>query len=135
MALTLRRSYDAHDIVSVFNNTGVTLAKGKVVKQTTTQDFAVLIAAGTDSIEGVVLEDIPDQTWGSVQMRGLANVLADGVGFTVGDDLMSNDGTATVWAGGGAGNNKNMLGKAKSTTAAGQLGEVELAGPNVIKQQ
>ena len=79
------------EIVRVYNNTGSTIAKGKVVYVTgATNDFPTIALAKADMFEtvyetqGLTSHEIPDATYGYVTVRGLYGGLNTS-NFNVGD--------------------------------------------------
>jgi hypothetical protein len=79
------------EIVRVYNNTGSTIAKGKVVYVTgATNDFPTIALAKADTFEtvyetqGLTSHEIPDATYGYVTVRGLYGGLNTS-NFNVGD--------------------------------------------------
>lgn len=127
-----------HDFRTAQNNSGVTLPKGTVVKlKTTGTDDVVLPAAITDAAFGVVVSDILDKGVGTVQIRGRALALVGTGGITAGDRLTHDTaGYGRVFtAAPAAGVNNALIGMATRTDAtAGDLTEIELAGPGAMMQ-
>jgi hypothetical protein len=79
------------EIVRVYNNTGSTIAKGKVVYVTgATNDFPTIALAKSDTLEtvyetqGLTSHEIPDASYGFVTVRGLYGGL-NTTQFNVGD--------------------------------------------------
>ena len=79
------------EIVRVYNNTGSTITKGKVVYVTgATNDFPTIALAKSDTLEtvyetqGLTSHEIPDATYGFVTVRGLYGGLNTS-NFNVGD--------------------------------------------------
>jgi hypothetical protein len=67
--------------VRVFNNTGVTLLKGYVVKADSANDDAVVLTATSDPDPiGIVYEDIDTASWGWVVILGIADGYLDNAG-------------------------------------------------------
>lgn len=113
---------------TVKNATGSALAKGKIVvisAAPTDKGEVELADAATDVFYGVVANaDIPDGSYGDVQVLGIAPVLAGGTvaaGARVTADA-SGDGVA-------ASTGNSVLGVAVTAGADTYLFEVDLAGP------
>jgi hypothetical protein len=120
---------------SGLNKSGSTIAKGAVVKVEATNDdgIALCTTPATEDVFGVMMADVLDQAWGTVQTRGLALVLAGGT-ITKGDRLtVAAGGKVITWTA-GAGANACVVGTAKRSAVLNDLFEVELAGPAVSRQ-
>jgi hypothetical protein len=131
----VRSTKSAGDIRGKKNTTGAALLKGTSVKLHTAKDEVALPAADTDHIYGVVLNDIPDDGWGDIQIRGKALCLTAGALATNGVRLKSDTaGKVVAWSA-TAGNNAHVVGTLETIAgAADELVEVELAGPGTIAQ-
>lgn len=135
MAFTPRRICDDKDVRSGLNKTGSTLALGACVKVEATNDDGVALCTtpASEDVFGIVMNDIPDQQYGDIQMEGLAICIAGGA-VTKGDRLMCAAGGKLITWSGGAGVNAHVVGIAKRTAVLNDLFEVELAGPGVWRQ-
>jgi histidinol phosphatase-like enzyme len=125
----------AENIRSGYNNTSATLAANRVVVVNNSGINEVeLPGASTDDVHGVTMAAILDDEWGDVQIRGLA-VCTAAAAITIGDRLMMDTaGKVLTWTAAG-GTNAAVVGKAMTAaTADGDLIEVELAGPGVVRQ-
>jgi len=125
MALNQERVI-APEIRGCYNDSGATIAKGKIVKLHSAGPAGTvrLGAAATDPLYGVAMSDIPNGEWGDVQIGGQAIVLGGGV-VNQGAQVTS-DGTGNGVA---AASGNSSLGTAVTAGANGQFFEVELAGP------
>lgn len=115
------------DIRSGKNTSGSDMAKGVIVKlkaTPTVPDEIDLEATNTGAILGVTMEAITNGSWGNVQIRGKAAVLAGGT-IAVGARCMPTTGGKSLTA--TAGN--TVLGLAVTAGASNELHEVELLGP------
>lgn len=113
--------------LEAFNNTGSTLAAYHVVYGARE---SVDYSAAVDSIAfGIVAQDIADQTYGNVQVGGVAVAMAGTAGMTAGALVMAEAGGTglVVDLSGSAGDNKYVLGRCEKTAASGKLGEVRWA--------
>lgn len=115
---------------SKLNNSGVTILKGSLVIADSTEDQIVLPAASTDLLLGAATADIPDGSWGTIQVSGKALVRAAGALATVGIALMPNtSGQCLLLVNGNA--LAGLLDSAAAT--ANDLVEVELSGPGSFR--
>ena len=127
MALNQERVIDP-EIRGCYNATGGTIAKGTIVKLATSSPSqagqVILAAAATDTFYGVAMADIPDLTWGDVQIRGVALVKVGAAGLAAAAQVTSDASGLAVAA--SAGN--TLLGHGLNTGAlvSTDLCEVEL---------
>jgi len=126
-----------NDFRSAANTSGATLPKGTIVKLSAAADDTVILPTAVgDAVWGVTTADIPNNTVGTVQIRGRALVLI-GTGGVVRGDKLTHDtaifGSAKT-AAPAAGTNNALLGIAARTSAISTLAEVELAGPGAFFQ-
>lgn len=131
----VRNIVDADDIRSGYNSTVATLAAARVVVLTASGDREIkLPAASTEDVVGVTMAAIAVSEWGDVQIRGVAPCTA-AAAITVGDRLMMDTaGKVLTWTA-STGVNAAVVGKALTAASAdGDLVEVELAGPGVVRQ-
>ena len=131
----LRQIVDPEGLRSGYNNTGSTLAEAIVVVLNNAGDREVeLPGAVTDDVYGVTLKAIADDTWGDIQIRGTA-ICTCSAAVAIGARLMMDTaGKVLTWSA-SAGSNAAVVGKALTATSAdGDLLEVELAGPGVVRQ-
>lgn len=130
-----RQAMGADDIRAVYNNTGSEIAAHVAVKKGSVVDEVALPAADTDHLLGVTLAVIPPASWGCVQIRGRAKVVAGGALATPGVALKATTaGKAAAWSA-SAGNNAHVLGTLETTASTdGDIVEVELNGPGSMKQ-
>jgi len=83
--------------ITVWNRTGATLLKGRVVKPDVANDDAVILTATSDADPvGIVYEDIPAGVQGRIVILGYADVYIDNVGAVAREQWV---GVSTVTAG------------------------------------
>lgn len=113
-------------IRSAYNNTGSTIPGKRFV--TGAYAAVSLPAAATDQISGVTMQDIPDKTWGDVQIGGVAQVEASAA-ISAGARVqpVAVTGKAATFAGGG-GNASPGVAQTASLVDTDII-EVELAAP------
>ena len=131
----LRQIIGPEDLRSGYNNTGSSIGEALVVVLNNAGDREVeLPGAVTDDVYGVTLDAIADDTWGDVQIRGQA-ICTCSAAVAIGARLMMDTaGKVLTWSA-AAGSNAAVVGKALTATSAdGDLLEVELAGPGVVRQ-
>jgi hypothetical protein len=136
MGIQASATVPADFIRSGYNATGSTISKKRFVIRTGAAPHNVTLppAAAGDVGYGVTLEDIPDLSYGGVQVLGKA-VVTSGAAVTVGARVMAdNAGKAIDWtAAGGA--NAAVYGVAVSgTVGADEDVEIELLGPGGSRQ-
>jgi hypothetical protein len=130
-----RQIIGPQDLRSGYNATGSSIGAALVVVLDNAGDRQIeLPGAVTDDVYGVTLKAIANVTWGDVQIRGQAICTASAA-ITIGDRLMlTTAGKVATWTAAG-GSNAAVVGKAiTAATTDGDLIEVELAGPGVVRQ-
>jgi hypothetical protein len=118
-----------NDLRPCLNATAGIFPFGTVVKKAVGQKFSMMLpTAVTDVAYGVVcdMQGIAVGAVGNMQIRGLGRVLVGAAGATAGARVSADATGAVVNS---AGTNV-ILGTAMETGVAGQIIEVELAGPN-----
>lgn len=120
------------DIRSVYNGTGGELAKGTIVMYAASPTVNGEIVAATavnDAFLGVLMEDLPDASWGNCQIRGIALVLSLGA-IAANARLTWGTGAKATTAAAGNG----VLGIAAMAAAgADELFQAELSGPGGLE--
>lgn len=115
-------------IRAVKNESGGALVEGLIVKITSEGDPNVvnIATAGTDTLFGVLEQDVADDGIGDCQVRGKA-IVTSGAAVTIGAQITADaagKGIVTVAAG------DSVLGVAVTSTSGADLDfEVELIGP------